>query len=209
MRRLLLQLEDLVNKTGRSFLFAERRPPRPRLRAAIRDLGGWFASSGALWIRCALVFERGATLDPVGLDDGDTEFLASLRIRTNVQLDAPEGAAAAEPAALALEPAWASAVGAALRAAAEAIVSGSGAVALGSPQRGQHCVAWLSALLLLAAGVPELDVVRDSRCSELVAASLAAAKGSTGGSLEAYLEGTLVFGAADQSRLRAALVAPL
>lgn len=209
----------------------------------MRDLGGWVAG-GAGYIQAAVLFE----LDlPAPVTGPGRDYLASLALGLQISLcDAgstvripgvrtaccpvPEMNLTAAPtnywAHLATGRSQAAAFGAAIRlmaAAASAPVQTAAervevsAVAVGHPTE-PRATAWCTALVLLAAGVPEAAVLadfdrrrdqvgRDARQrSELLAAGLAAARGVAGGSIDRYFADILKVHEQDRAALHRVLL---
>ena len=82
--RPLYQLEDLINRTRKSHVFAERSFPRPNFLGAFRDLGG-FCPNDTTCIKCSRLYQHHGV--PISLSSDDVEYLHSIQLNVFVIFD--------------------------------------------------------------------------------------------------------------------------
>jgi hypothetical protein len=81
--RPLFQLEDVVNKTGKSYIFSERTFPRVNFKGKFRDLGGWTTSDQ--YVNCNTLYQYIGSLPILSRDD--IKYLHSLKLNVLYTLD--------------------------------------------------------------------------------------------------------------------------
>ena len=82
--RPVYQLEDLINQTRKSYVFAERTFPRINFQASFRDLGG-YSLNDTTYIKCSTLYQHNGI--PNNLNVNDLTYLHSIRLNVFITFD--------------------------------------------------------------------------------------------------------------------------